>query len=159
MQGHPAILYCSYLYWLKVIKFSNGKYEEKHLLVHFKAWLKFHCKNCVCVFLYTELLFVNLQICQWDDCETLIYYGPINKPGVLIPYNYVALRRSKEIHIHWQIYTAVSKVPWNEQYSAVTLSRYNFQNSLRSDNNYSYYYISESLKIFTKCSGTFQKLT
>ena len=27
------------------------------------------------------------------------------------------------------------------------------------DNNYSYYYKRESLNIFTKCSGTFQKLT
>ena len=27
------------------------------------------------------------------------------------------------------------------------------------DKNYSYYYKRESLNIFTKCSGTFQKLT
>ena len=60
----------------------------------------------------------------------------------------------------WHNLTAVSRVPWNEQSSAVTFSRYSSQNSRRSDNNnYSYYYIDESLYIFKKCSGTFQKLT
>ena len=35
-------------------------------------------------------------------------------------------------------------------------SRYSFQNSRRSDNNNSYYfYVSESLYLFTKCSGAF----
>ena len=56
---------------------------------------------------------------------------------------------------HWQNLTAVSKVPWSEQSSSVTLSRYGFQNSRRSDNNnYFYYYIRESSYIFTKCSGS-----
>ena len=46
---------------------------------------------------------------------------------------------------HWHNLTAVSKVPWNEQSSTVTLSRYSFQNSRYSNNNnYSYYYTSES---------------
>ena len=60
---------------------------------------------------------------------------------------------------HWHNLTALSKVPWNEQSSAGILSRYSFQNSRQSDNdNYPYYNTSESLHVFTKCSGTFQKL-
>lgn len=49
---------------------------------------------------------------------------------------------------YWCNFTATSKVPWNKRPSAITLSRYSFQNSHRSDKvATTYYYISGLHKV------------
>lgn len=62
---------------------------------------------------------------------------------------------------HWHNLTAISKVSWKyEKSSAVTLSWHSFQNSCCScQQQLLLLHISESLCVFSKCSGTFEKFT